>query len=1023
MRPLEHELLVHAKALRALARVLVGERHADDVVQDTTLHVLARQQPAPSRSWLLGVLRHRAAKLLRGEGRRARREAASLPPEPPPSPQQMLEHKETLQRLTAALTSLPEPYATALWLRFFDDLKPAAIAARTGEPLATVKSRLQRGLAMLRERLDADRGFDWRAGLVAAFGGERITAATAAAASTGVLLMATATKVAVSAMALGLCAWWLLSPEAPTRQPVAAAGHSQPTSIATTTVQAGGTDLNNASLQRVVPTASTAASPATIVGRCIDKDGIPLADCTLQLAGGDRSSDSVRSDAEGRFALPCRPSTAAIEFRATAAGRGGAILQLPGIAASQVVDIGDLELARTRKVHVRTVDRHGQAVPRAFVCLGSRPMVRTDGMGAVTMQVETGRESVQTVPPAAIESLDVPEGDGVWEAVIPLADETARLEGVVVDEAGAAIPSAGVRAEALEPTAGSSSGAWTATDGAFALARPRGRRDSACRLVITATGFEPSSLEDVPWNARALHIVLRRGLGIELHVRGVDGRPVEGFTAWICVRPDATTSRLRVAGTFPDGVARIAGACRGHGHVSVLPTDGALSPRLFVPVELSDDSSRIDLVLQPLARRQLVVRYQDGSPVPAAMFELLQAGHGGRPALTSWAGRFRGESSSWEGGAHNRHAPPAVLLQAGSTDGDGRAVLCGPPDEPLALRLRSVQTRLLDGVSLTDPNPLQFEIRLGGGVRGRIGPPELVSRIEAMLRQRHVEPARARPSVRLVPEADVDEDSRTQSPIAVAADGTFERQGLGTGTWRLIFDLRRMDAGVFAWRDVGTVRVLSGVTAVQDAEFPDLMPCALHGFVTVDGMAARRAQLLLSYADGAGRGFSTRHELAADGGFDALLIPATYRPGLALFGVDGTVLRNLSAATELRLEAGSQLRQDFEFVSASLRIHLCDARGRPAVGVKLELEKDGRFVARSPVTDIAGDTEMLLMPATYKLFAWRLDLQDEQMARAFRSTRPTPEQLSQARFDLGPVELPPGKPIEREIRLPEAWER
>ena len=55
-----------------------------------------------------------------------------------------------LQRLVQAL---PEKPRMIMVLRYQEDLEPAEIAAVVGMPLATVKSHLQRSLAMLREKL------------------------------------------------------------------------------------------------------------------------------------------------------------------------------------------------------------------------------------------------------------------------------------------------------------------------------------------------------------------------------------------------------------------------------------------------------------------------------------------------------------------------------------------------------------------------------------------------------------------------------------------------------------------------------------------------------------------------------------------------------------------------------------------------------------------------------------------------------------------------------------------------------
>ena len=51
-----------------------------------------------------------------------------------------------------ALLSLPVQQRTVLVLRYGEDLTPEEIARTTGEPVATVKSHLQRGLQLLRRK-------------------------------------------------------------------------------------------------------------------------------------------------------------------------------------------------------------------------------------------------------------------------------------------------------------------------------------------------------------------------------------------------------------------------------------------------------------------------------------------------------------------------------------------------------------------------------------------------------------------------------------------------------------------------------------------------------------------------------------------------------------------------------------------------------------------------------------------------------------------------------------------------------
>jgi len=62
------------------------------------------------------------------------------------------------ERLRKLVQSLPEKARTVMILRYQEDLDPEEIARTLEMPVRTVKSHLQRSLALLREKLSRARG-------------------------------------------------------------------------------------------------------------------------------------------------------------------------------------------------------------------------------------------------------------------------------------------------------------------------------------------------------------------------------------------------------------------------------------------------------------------------------------------------------------------------------------------------------------------------------------------------------------------------------------------------------------------------------------------------------------------------------------------------------------------------------------------------------------------------------------------------------------------------------------------------
>jgi RNA polymerase sigma-70 factor (ECF subfamily) len=149
-------------------RMLRDPEEAQDVSQDVFLRVfshLDRFDPNQSLStWIYRITSNRCIDLLRkrrqdtvsldeplgdGEGAPAREIAA-----PDPDPLVALERKEAMERVEAALERLPEPYRAMLVLRHQEHLSYEAIAEALEIPLGTVKARIHRARARLRELLE-----------------------------------------------------------------------------------------------------------------------------------------------------------------------------------------------------------------------------------------------------------------------------------------------------------------------------------------------------------------------------------------------------------------------------------------------------------------------------------------------------------------------------------------------------------------------------------------------------------------------------------------------------------------------------------------------------------------------------------------------------------------------------------------------------------------------------------------------------------------------------------------------------
>jgi RNA polymerase sigma-70 factor, ECF subfamily len=141
-------------------RHALGDRGAaEDVMQQVFLEVWQRGPDFDPRlgsplTWVMTIARSRAIDHLRRRIPEPRDPAGAAGEDAPADFE--LDELHERWRLAALLGRLPVQEADVLRRRFYEGRSQAEIAAETGVPLGTVKSRMVAGLARLREALDQE---------------------------------------------------------------------------------------------------------------------------------------------------------------------------------------------------------------------------------------------------------------------------------------------------------------------------------------------------------------------------------------------------------------------------------------------------------------------------------------------------------------------------------------------------------------------------------------------------------------------------------------------------------------------------------------------------------------------------------------------------------------------------------------------------------------------------------------------------------------------------------------------------
>ncbi len=390
------EALSHSAWIHRLARRLAhGDAEADDLAQDTWLALL---QASPSRirrlpAWLAGAARGLASRRARGDARRRRRDASTARDgvDPSPLPSEWSARVEIHRRLLEHVEALGEPSRSAIYLRFLEELTPAEIARRLGVPAATVRSRIHRGLAELRDRLDrttpGGRGA-WLAlvlpappGIAVAGGGSLLLPA---------LLMKSTTLTALAvatALAAGAALWWAGPGGAPDpaisevrgdaeRREPATSGAPAPAVVAPSETR-GRTET---SAPPVATEAAAAAATARsfVEARLVDDARRPVARGWLRVQGGASGETEATGSGLAHVDLGVLDTRWPVLCVAGAPGfetRFVETVVAPGASAQ----LGDLVLGAGIQVTGRVVDPAGAPVAGASV-VATAPISTSESM-------------------------------------------------------------------------------------------------------------------------------------------------------------------------------------------------------------------------------------------------------------------------------------------------------------------------------------------------------------------------------------------------------------------------------------------------------------------------------------------------------------------------------------------------------------------------------------------------------------------------------------------------------------------
>ena len=153
--------MLSPRAFGLILRVLVDRSQSEEVLQEVFLEVWqSASRFAPNRgqgrSWVLTIAHRRAVDRVRSSQASTDRDVRAGFRDLDVAHDGVAEQAELRiegEKVTAALTALPDVQREALTLAYFGGYSQSEIAALVGAPLGTIKTRMRDGLSRLRAEL------------------------------------------------------------------------------------------------------------------------------------------------------------------------------------------------------------------------------------------------------------------------------------------------------------------------------------------------------------------------------------------------------------------------------------------------------------------------------------------------------------------------------------------------------------------------------------------------------------------------------------------------------------------------------------------------------------------------------------------------------------------------------------------------------------------------------------------------------------------------------------------------------